>query len=155
MKEPKETCIPWRKKIERFVDVDSKQPRGHENQSEEYLAMRDTVYSHTDECPACADFDLELRCKAEKIPVNQFPCVHMAYYGTALCDTHENGWDCTDVSVVRDERGDWGLPIRDGEDGSAETMIRIRHCPWCGKNLDEGRPPKSADEPPPTGPAAS
>jgi hypothetical protein len=125
----------WRRKIEQFVDVDSKQPKGHENESKVYTDLRDLVYSHTDNCPACADFELVLRCKHEQIDVKKFPCVHIAYYSSALCETHDNGWDCTDVSIVRDEHGDWGLPVRDQEDGSAETMLRIRHCPWCGTAL--------------------
>ena len=140
-----EACEPWRRRIEQFVDIDSKQPRGHENRSKAYTDLRDSVYSHTDGCADCADFELKLRCRIEGIAVGEYPCVHVAYYSTVLCDTHENGWDCTDVSVVFDENGDWGLPVRDQEDGSAETMIRIRHCPWCGTAL--GSAPKPPPEP--------
>jgi hypothetical protein len=145
MTSPKESekHLEWRRKIEQFVDIDSKQPRGHENKSQVYIDMRDTVYSHTDGCAACGDFELHLRCKNEGIAVGAFPCVHIAYYSSALCEAHDSGWDCTDVSIVKDENGEWGLPIRDQEDGSAETMLRIRHCPWCGTPLVPGNPEKT------------
>ena len=125
----------WRKRIDQFVDIDSKQPKDHENNNPVFTDMRDSVYTHTDSCPACADYELAIRCRMVGLDISSFPCIHAAYYATPLCDNHYNGWECSDVALVRDENGDWGLPIRDQEDGSAETMLRIHHCPWCGKKL--------------------
>lgn len=62
--------------------------------------------------------------------VEDFPCVHLAYYSTLHCDVHADAWECPDVLVVKVE-DEYGLPIRDG----GSSFVRISHCPWCGKSV--------------------
>lgn len=32
---------------------------------------------------------------------------------------------------------EYGLPIYDGENGSASSYVIIQYCPWCGKNYQK------------------
>lgn len=34
---------------------------------------------------------------------------------------------------------EYGIPIFDGEKGTASSYIVIQHCPWCGKVLPESK----------------
>ena len=50
----------------------------------------------------------------------------------------ENGAD--DKLIYYSSRFDeYGIPVRDGEKGKANSYILIQFCPWCGKKLPQGR----------------
>lgn len=34
---------------------------------------------------------------------------------------------------------EYGLPVYDGENGSASSYVIIQYCPWCGKKLPKSR----------------
>lgn len=70
-----------------------------------------------------------------------FCCNLMADQMQWRCERHPSPWDCADVVVVRQGNGDYGLPIRDGEDASAGSSITIAFCPWCGARLSHPRRP--------------
>lgn len=60
-----------------------------------------------------------------------FCCSWLREKATVDCGHHTSPWDCPDVMVVWSERGEFGLPVRDG----GESFIVISHCPWCGTRL--------------------
>lgn len=62
-------------------------------------------------------------------------CDDMAAHLNQSCDMHSNPWDCADAVIVRSKQGEYGLPVRDGENASASSFILISHCPWCGKQV--------------------
>lgn len=45
--------------------------------------------------------------------------------------THHHYGQCPDQVVISNERGCFGLPVKDG----GGSMIEINHCPWCGRRL--------------------
>jgi len=54
------------------------------------------------------------------------------------CDQHPDPMDCPDLVVFYNPKFDeHGIPIRDGENGSAGSYVRIAYCPWCGARLPE------------------
>ena len=55
------------------------------------------------------------------------------------CDQHDDRRDCPDALVDFNQRsGFYGLFVRDGENGSASSVIVISFCPWCGAKLPKG-----------------
>jgi hypothetical protein len=59
------------------------------------------------------------------------------------CPDHDNPMDCPDAVVVKMRNGDFGLPVRDGENSNASSYIVINFCPWCGAGLP--RTPKARE----------
>ncbi|HEX6507101.1 MAG TPA: hypothetical protein VF221_05660 [Chloroflexota bacterium] len=56
------------------------------------------------------------------------------------CPTHPNPFDCPDNAVVYVQRFDeYGLPIRNGPNGQAQSYLVFSHCPWCGSALPESK----------------
>ena len=51
------------------------------------------------------------------------------------CDLHPDPMDCPDCVVVRFRSGRFGLPVRDGMESRASSIIHISFCPWCGTEL--------------------
>ena len=46
--------------------------------------------------------------------------------------------DCADCAVVYSLKfREYGLPVRDGPDGSAGSVLVVQYCPWCGAKLPE------------------
>jgi hypothetical protein len=86
--------------------------------------------SHINDCEACGDWYMAQMVEKKGGCVEDFPCVHLAYYSLLDCPDHTDPWDCPDVLVVKLRNG-FGLPIRDG----GCSYVRITHCPWCGKPL--------------------
>lgn len=76
-----------------------------------------------------------------------FCCRELRAQEGQSCDVHASPWACPDVVVVRRRDGTYGLPVRDGEAGTATSSISISHCPWCGSPLPghPTRPPTAAD----------
>ena len=70
------------------------------------------------ECSACRDLFMKAVLKWHKIPVTQYPCIHIAY--------HVNHGDRT-IDKIGDS---YVVPCKDGE-----TCTVISNCPWCGKQL--------------------
>ena len=87
---------------------------------------------HMHECTICSDFHLAAQVRARGRNVSDFPCVHIAFYSTAVCDKHPDIWDCPDALVVKTSDG-WGMPIRNG----GSSWAKIGFCPWCGVKLEE------------------
>ncbi|WP_410795885.1 DUF6980 family protein [Parvularcula sp. LCG005] len=44
-----------------------------------------------------------------------------------------DAWECADTLIVRDDKGGYGLPIRNG----GRAYAPIHHCPWCGTKLTD------------------
>lgn len=54
------------------------------------------------------------------------------------CPVHPDS--CADQLVRYNARFDeYGLPIRDGQDGAASSAVSVSFCPWCGTRLPESR----------------
>jgi hypothetical protein len=58
----------------------------------------------------------------------------MAYDLDQECDLHSDRAACPDAMIAEVSDG-FGLYVRDGEDGYAESTIEIAYCPWCGTKL--------------------
>jgi len=57
------------------------------------------------------------------------------------CDLHPDLSNCPDSLVVHINRtGEFGLRVHDG----GSSFIAIRHCPWCGADLESDGAPRSA-----------
>ncbi len=61
-------------------------------------------------------------------------CERMAYDLSQTCDLHADRAACPDAMIAQ-VRGGFGLFVRDGEDGYADSTIEIAYCPWCGTKL--------------------
>jgi hypothetical protein len=69
-------------------------------------------------------------------------CVEMREQIDHTCSHHPGAGTCPDqVVAYLPKRGEYGLWIRDGEDGAATSYLVIRFCPWCGKRLFKKKPP--------------
>lgn len=61
-------------------------------------------------------------------------CDTMTRNVTSTCDEHPNRHDCPDCLIDYWPTTEaYGIIVHDG----GESMIRISHCPWCGKKLPE------------------
>ena len=68
------------------------------------------------------------------MPERAHCCEMMAGQVNHRCEQHRDPFDCEDHLVYYSERlGAYGLIIHDG----GESLILIRHCPWCGAALPE------------------
>jgi hypothetical protein len=87
---------------------------------------------HLNNCQSCADWYLTKQVEARAVPLDDFPCVHVAYHSLLNCGVHQNAWECPDVALVRVD-GIFGIPVRDG----GSSFIEINYCPWCGQSLSK------------------
>jgi hypothetical protein len=93
----------------------------------------DAWRAHLASCRACEAIVLAERVRAAGADPAAFPCVHLAFQATRVCELHDDPMDCPDAAVVHVARfREWGLPIRDGDAGTASSYLVIHHCPWCG-----------------------
>ena len=58
----------------------------------------------------------------------------MAFDLAQRCEQHPDRAACPDA-MIAPVRGGYGLYVRDGEDGYANSIIMIAYCPWCGAKL--------------------
>jgi hypothetical protein len=87
---------------------------------------------HLNNCQSCGDWYLTAQLEARAVPLDDVPCVHVAYHSLLNCEVHQNAWECPDVALVRDD-GTFGIPVRDG----GSSFIEINYCPWCGQSLSK------------------
>ena len=65
----------------------------------------------------------------------------MRRYLDPPCELHAGWQDCPDVILTRLPTGGMGIPLRDGDPpGTAETVVLIAFCPWCGSQLPDPSP---------------
>lgn len=74
-------------------------------------------------------------------------CDRMAYDLGQRCDHHADRKACPDAMIAPVNDG-YGLYVRDGEDGYAESVIEIAYCPWCGAKLPPIGPLDLSADPP-------
>lgn len=86
--------------------------------------------THGIKCLACREWNLVKQVQERGIDLSDYPCVHVAYHSTYICEQHTDAWECPDMTLVRTSGG-FGIPIRDG----GSSVIRIEFCPWCGVSL--------------------
>lgn len=122
-------CKDYRNNWKEYFE--SKPSEGQSNSS-----SYDSWLSHSDQCRACSDWELQQRLNIKNIDVSTYPCVHIAYYCNLLCDKHADAWECADVVIVRTEDGEYGIPVKDG----GSSYYHIRFCPWCGTSLSLNTP---------------
>ena len=73
---------------------------------------------------------------SRNVSLDEFPCVHIAYYSTQTCNEHPDLRECTKSVVLRMPRFDeYFISPR----GSTGGDIVITHCPWCGTKLQESK----------------
>ena len=60
----------------------------------------------------------------------------MAFDLTQRCEQHPDRDACPDA-MIAPVRGGYGLYVRDGEAGYADSIIEIAYCPWCGAKLPQ------------------
>lgn len=53
---------------------------------------------------------------------------------TTVCDMHPDRKACIDAMIIPVRSG-YGLPVRNGEAGYAQSVHEIRFCPFCGAGL--------------------
>lgn len=54
------------------------------------------------------------------------------------CVEHELDKKCVEEKSIYyvSKYDEYGIPVRDGEEGSSMSYIEIKYCPWCGKKLN-------------------
>lgn len=63
-------------------------------------------------------------------------CDDMRFQIEVDCDLHDDPMECVDCAVVYSPKfREYGLPVRDGPGGSANAVVVIDYCPWCGTKL--------------------
>lgn len=116
-------CGCYRELYERFMSF----PLPREVwDSAEYNAWQ----AHGLDCHACGEWNLLKQVQARGIDLASYPCVHVAYHSTHVCEQHADAWACPDMTLVH-TAGEFGIPVRDG----GTSVIRIEYCPWCGISL--------------------
>lgn len=91
---------------------------------------------HMETCLSCGDWFKYQQVLSRKINPADYPCIHMAFYATDVCEIHQDPWECQSCAVVFIEQYDeYGIPIRDG----SNTYWKIENCPWCGTRLPESK----------------
>lgn len=69
--------------------------------------------------------------------MTSFCCDAMRAQVDFSCEQHPDPLGCPDKLLEYvPKHNSYGLLIRDGEDGYAQSQIVIRYCPWCGTSLD-------------------
>ena len=53
----------------------------------------------------------------------------------AFCGAEES----TEVVYYSSKFNEYGIPVHDGENGTASSYIDIQYCPWCGKKLPKSK----------------
>src|SRR5262249_34074584 len=116
-------CGGYRELHERFMSF----PLPREVwESAQYKAWQ----THGLDCHACGEWSLFRQVQGRGVDLAHYPCVHVAYHSTHLCEQHADAWECPDMTLVRTKSG-FGIPVRDG----GTSVIRIDYCPWCGISL--------------------
>lgn len=89
--------------------------------------------------PRAADTELRHQASNRDAPEDPICCSMMRPYATGkACSESGHTWEnCGDYVVARID-DNYGLPVRDGADGSASSYIQISHCPWCAAKLENG-----------------
>ena len=90
---------------------------------------------HFHDCNECSDWTLAQRVEGRGAQVQDYPCVHIAYWVTCKLDSDlDDPFDDPDVIIWQFEQsGEFGIPVRDG----GSSIITIQYCPWCGVPLYE------------------
>jgi hypothetical protein len=91
---------------------------------------------HLQACRACEDWYQTNQLELRGVDPAGYPCIHIAFYVTNLCETHSDPWECPNAPIVYIEQYDeYGIPIRDSE----SEYWKIDCCPWCGIRLPESK----------------
>jgi hypothetical protein len=88
---------------------------------------------HLDDCRGCADWYQGEEVRARGVPLERYPCVHLAYY-TAVWFADRADAGSHNVAIVYNPRFDeFGIHLYD------RSVLGIRYCPWCGEKTPESR----------------
>ncbi len=91
--------------------------------------------SHIHDCQSCNEAVLAHRVRQLGHDPVHYPCIHMAYYATQVCEQHPDRSECQDLIIEYKEKFDEYLFIK------YQVKIAIQYCPWCGIKL----PPSQRD----------
>ena len=69
--------------------------------------------------------------------MNKFCCQEM--HEKVCCIDLEKSCDCDKVIFYSSRFNEYGIPVCDGERGTASSYVLIQHCPWCGKPLPKSK----------------
>jgi len=94
-------------------------------------------------CKHCAEWLLVQRCAEMGISVADFPCVHMAYEASRVCESHANKSGCPDMAIIYDARFD---EYSIGPRGGGGDYVLISFCPFCGVVLPKSKRDRYFDE---------
>lgn len=73
--------------------------------------------------------DVAEQACTRQIPLMGSPCCdRMAFDLAQRCEQHPDPNSCPDA-MIAPARGGYGLYVRDGEDGCANSIIEIAYCP--------------------------
>jgi hypothetical protein len=61
-------------------------------------------------------------------------CERFGLDQTTVCDMHPDRKGCPDAMILP-LRGGYGLPVRNGRAGYAQSVTEIRFCSFCGAGL--------------------
>ena len=101
------------------------------------------VHDHIVSCTECRAVVEAEAVRIRARPPAGWPCLCMAQHLALPCTDHRDPMECPDALVVYFEvtGASYGLPVRDGPDACATSMVEILHCPWCGTRLHAYRRP--------------
>ena len=119
------SCDKYRRLFDKYASMPDDAPAFN---TPEGMQWRD----HGESCDKCIDWIRARTVRERGFSVDDFPCVHMAFYATFRCETHGDPWECPEDVIVYSPRIDeYGIPMRDG----GKSVTGISHCPWCGVML--------------------
>jgi hypothetical protein len=92
--------------------------------------------SHLHDCSLCYDWHLLNELKERGVSVDDYPCVHMAYYAAFTCDKHTNLSECAEAAIIYyPQFNEYHI----GPRGGRGDDVLIAMCPWCGVKLPESK----------------
>jgi hypothetical protein len=67
---------------------------------------------------------MQIELSKRNVSVDEFPCVHIAYYSTQTCNEHPNLRECTKSVVLRTSRFDeYFISSRESTGDDSESML--------------------------------
>lgn len=89
--------------------------------------------THFHACDDCSDAVLAHRAEQRGVRASDYPCVHMAYRATQVCEQHPDREDCPDLII------DYIAKFDEFQLMKSDVRLTILFCPWCGIKLPQSR----------------
>lgn len=83
-------------------------------------------------CEVCSDWEMGQEVISRGDSIDNYPCVHMAYWATFKCQKHDDLYHCSDAEIVYEKIFDEYSINAKGGNGD---LTVIKFCPFCGTKL--------------------